>query len=125
MPSMDSLKRILIVDDNPDAIAVLSIWLTRSGHEVHRASDGQTALDLARKLRPHYVFLDLGLPRMSGYEVARQMRHDPGLGNTRLIALTGHAQENDRKEAWEAGFDQYLVKPVDLAFIDSLLGNRL
>lgn len=116
-------KRVLIVDDNADAVAVLSIALERSGHEVHRASDGESGLAAARRLRPDYVFLDLALPSMSGYEVARLVRGDPALGGTRLIALTGYALERDREEAREAGFDQYLVKPVDLDFVASFLGR--
>ena len=114
---------ILIVDDNPDAVAVLSVALRRGGHDVHRASDGRGALDIARKHRPELVFLDLGLPQLNGFEVARALRRDLG-GGVRIIAVTGSGQQQDREAALEAGIDHYLVKPVDLAFVESLRGAR-
>jgi len=116
-------RRILIVDDNPDAVAVLAISLKRAGHQTFHANDGHTALDLARKHQPDIVFLDIGLPGMNGYEVARAIRSDPSLSQTRIIAVTGSGQEHDRDAARDAGIDQYLVKPIDLAFVESLLGK--
>ena len=116
-------RRILIVDDNPDAVAVLAISLKRAGHQTFHANDGRTALDLARKHQPDIVFLDIGLPGMNGYEVARAIRSDPSLSQVRIIAVTGSGQEHDRDAAREAGIDQYLVKPIDLAFVESLLGK--
>jgi CheY-like chemotaxis protein len=115
-------RRVLVVDDNADAIAVLAVALRRAGHEVHQARDGREALQLARRIRPELVFLDLGLPGLDGYAVARQIRLDPSLKDMRIIAVTGYAQESDREEARKAGFDHYLVKPVDLVFVKSLLG---
>ena len=115
-------RRVLVVDDNADAIAVLTVALRRAGHEVHQARDGREALEVARKVRPELMFLDLGLPAFDGYDVARQIRLDPFLKDMRIIAVTGYAQEADREEARKAGFDQYLVKPIDLSFIKSLLG---
>jgi len=121
---MNATQRpIFIVDDNPDAVAVLSVALRRRGREVQRASDGRSALELARKLRPELVFLDLGLPQMNGFEVARALRRELGQ-EVRIIAVTGSGQQVDRDAALEAGFDHYLVKPVDLAFVESLLGAR-
>lgn len=119
---MPGRKKVLIVDDNADAVAVLAVALRRSGHEVHQAADGRAALDLARSVRPDFIFLDIGLPRLDGFGVARQLRLDPALAATRIIAVTGYAQERDREEAMKAGFDQYMVKPIDLAFVSSLLG---
>jgi len=116
-------RTILIVDDNPDAVAVLSIALRRRGSEVQRAGDGRSALEVARKIRPEFVFLDLGLPQMNGFEVARALRRELGQ-EVRIIAVTGSGQQEDRDAALEAGFDHYLVKPVDLAFVESLLGAR-
>src|SRR3954470_4837360 len=116
-------KRVLIVDDNADAVTVLAVSLRRAGHDVHQASDGRSALEMTRKLRPDYLFLDLGLPEIDGHEVARQIRRDPAFAKTRIIALTGSGQDRDRQQALDAGFDQCLIKPVDLAFIDSLLGH--
>ena len=115
-------RRVLVVDDNADAIAVLTVALRRAGHEVHQARDGREALEVARRVRPELVFLDLGLPGFDGYDVARQIRLDPFLKDMRIIAVTGYAQEADREEARKAWCDQYLVKPIDLAFIKSLLG---
>ena len=116
-------RNILIVDDNPDAVAVLSIALRRNGHQVQRATDGRAAIEIARKLRPELVFLDLGLPQMNGFDVARALRRELG-GEVRIIAVTGSGQHEDREAALEAGVDHYLLKPVDLAFVESLLGGR-
>lgn len=115
-------KRILLVDDNADAVAVLALALRRAGHEVHQAFDGRTALEVARRVRPDLLFLDVGLPQLDGFGVARQLRLDPDLKNMRIIGLSGHVRDRDREEAREAGFDQYFAKPIDLDFIDSLLG---
>ena len=119
---MAAKRRILIVDDNADAVAVLAVALRRAGHDVHQAADGRSALDVARRVRPDFIFLDIGLPSLDGFGVARQIRLDPTLAGARIIGVTGYAQERDREEAARAGFDQFLVKPIDLAFIGSLLG---
>ena len=115
-------RKVLLVDDNADAVAVVSAWLRRAGHEVHEARDGFAAAEMARRLRPDFVFLDLGLPGIDGLAVGRQLRADPQLGRTRIIAMTGSGREDDREAAREAGFDQYLLKPIDLEFVRSLLG---
>ena len=113
---------MLLVDDNGDAVAVIAAWLKRVGHEVHEARDGFAATDLARRVRPDFVFLDLGLPGMDGLAVARELRADPQLARTRIIAMTGSGREDDREAARQAGFDQYLLKPIDREFLRSLLG---
>ena len=115
-------RKVLLVDDNADAIAVIAAWLKRAGHEVHEARDGFAAGEIARRIRPDFLFLDLGLPGLDGLAVARQLRADPQLSRMRIIAMTGSGREDDREAAREAGFDQYLLKPVDLDFIRSLLG---
>jgi len=115
-------RKVLLVDDNADAVAVVSAWLRRAGHEVHEARDGYAAAELARRIRPEFVFLDLGLPGMDGLAVGRQLRADPQLSGMRIIAMTGSGREDDREAAREAGFDQYLLKPIDLDFLRSLLG---
>ena len=115
-------RRVLVVDDNADAIAVLAVALRRAGHEVSKLDVELDALLVPEQQAPEFVFLDLGLPGFDGYHVARQIRLDPSLKDMRIIAVTGYAQESDREEARKAGFDQYLVKPIDLSFIKSLLG---
>lgn len=114
--------KVLLVDDNADSIAVIAAFLKRAGHEVHEARDGFAALEIARRVRPDFLFLDLGLPGMDGLGVARQLRGDPGLSRMRIVAMTGSGREDDRQAAREAGIDQYLLKPIDLEFIRSLLG---
>ena len=112
----------MIVDDNPDAVAVMAISLGQAGHETYHAADGQAALAIARKVRPDFIFLDIGLPELNGFEVARELRQDPSFARVRIIAVTGLGKSDDRREALAAGFDQYLLKPIDLTFIRSLLG---
>jgi CheY-like chemotaxis protein len=106
-------QRILVVDDNQDAAETLAILLRTQGHEIHLAYDGVAALELARRLQPDVVLLDIGLPKMDGYEVARRLRQRPGLKQPLVIALTGYGQEEDRRRSREAGCDYHLIKPVD------------
>ncbi len=117
-------RRVLIVDDNVDSAHSIALLLRRAGHEVHVAYDGFKALELARSVRPEFVFLDLGLPGLDGFEVAARLRAEPGLEAMRIIAISGYAQEADRRRSREAGIDQHLVKPADPAFLESLLGAR-
>ena len=106
--------RVLVVDDNVDAADSLALLLSMLGHEVRTAYDGPTALRTAPAFGPHVVLLDLGLPRMDGLEVARQMRQLDGLRDVLVIATTGHGREEDRRRCREAGFDDFLLKPLDL-----------
>lgn len=121
---MTTPRRVLVVDDNVDSANSIAMLLQHGGHDVQVAHDGHKALEMARSLRPEFVFLDLGLPGLDGFEVARALRREPALQGTRIIAVTGYAQESDRRRALEAGVDQHLVKPADPAFIESLLGPR-
>ncbi len=106
--------RVLIVDDNVDAAEMLAEWLGAIGHEVRVAADGPTALEIAGPFVPEVALLDIGLPVMDGYEVARRLRELGGCTTTRLIALTGYGQESDHDRSRRAGFEDHLVKPVDL-----------
>ena len=116
-----SRLQILVVDDNADTAWGLSRLLQLHGHDVDVAHDGPAAVDSARRIRPDVVLLDIGLPGMNGYEVARKLR-DSSLGTrSRLIAVTGYGQEKDRDRAREAGFDDHLTKPVDLDRLLALL----
>ena|SRR5687768_8913182 len=117
-------RRILVVDDNFDQANLLAVLLRSSGHDVHVARDGHGALEAAHRLRPEFLFLDLSLPKMDGYQVARLLRADPALSSMRIIAITGHALEEDRERSRDAGIDVHLVKPVDPRFLESLLGPR-
>ena len=112
--------RILVVDDNADAADMLAELLGIDGHTVSVAYSGHQALQVAQEVQPAFVFLDIGLPDMSGYDVAARMRDLPGMENAFLIALTGYGQTRDRDLAMNAGFDEHVVKPIDLAKIAAL-----
>jgi PAS domain S-box-containing protein len=106
-------RNILVVDDNVDAAQSLTLLLGVSGHNMRTAHDGSQALELAQEHPPDLILLDIGLPGMDGYEVARRVRKLPELKDTRLVAMTGYGQQSDKAAAAEAGFDAYLVKPVE------------
>jgi len=115
--------RLLIVDDNQDAADSLALLLELEGHEVAAVYTAQEALEQARSFVPSIVLLDIGLPEMDGYEVARRMRAMPELGGVRLIAVTGYGQADDRKRTREAGFDDHLTKPVDLSGVERTIAG--
>ena len=114
-------RRVLVVDDNVDAAEALGELLRDYGHEVFTAHDGPGALDHARVHRPDIVLLDISMPDMDGYEVARRMRTDLAMNDALLIALTGYGEERHRRLAREAGFDQHVTKPVDALKLEELL----
>jgi signal transduction histidine kinase len=114
-------RRILIVDDNVDAAESLAALLRLAGHETHLAFDGPSALTAAAEFRPSVVLLDIGLPGMSGYEVARCLRQHASHRDLLLIAVTGYGQEEDRQQARDAGFDHHFVKPMDPDVLQELL----
>lgn len=116
-------SRILVVDDNVDSADSMALLLSLDGHEVRTAFDGPGALSQAAGFQPRAVLLDIGLPGMDGYEVARRMRELPGLRDVLMIAITGYGQEEDRTRSKAAGFDHHLVKPVDPDTLSRLLGN--
>jgi two-component system, chemotaxis family, CheB/CheR fusion protein len=117
----DRRRRILIADDNRDALDSLANLLQLAGHEVHKALDGEQALQSAAQLRPEILLLDIGMPGMDGYEVARRLRSQPWGSKLLLVALTGWGQDNDRRRSREAGFDSHWVKPLDLDKLSQLL----
>ncbi len=116
-------RRILVADDNRDAAESLAMLLEMAGHEVRVADHGRAALAVAQVFRPDTALLDIGMPDMSGYEVAQALRAEPWASQIRLIALTGWGQDADRKRALEAGFDQHVVKPVDPDRLAELIGG--
>jgi len=107
-------KRVLVVDDNPDIAETLALLLEHFGHTVTVAHDGPAALQKAEEVDPEVILLDIGLPGMDGYEVARRLRKDPRLGHVILAAVTGYGQDQDRRVAIEAGFNKHFTKPVDI-----------
>jgi signal transduction histidine kinase/ActR/RegA family two-component response regulator len=116
-------RRVLVVDDNRDSADSLAMLLRVLGHEVEVAHDGVEALRLAARVQPDVVLLDIGLPRINGYDVARQLRQMPWARSILLIAVTGWGQDEDRRRSRESGFDRHLVKPVDLAALQNLLAS--
>jgi PAS domain S-box-containing protein len=115
--------RVLVVDDNVDTADSLAMLLRFYGHEVRAVHTGPRALQAARADAPDVILLDIGLPGMDGYEVARRLREQQGSGKVRLIAMTGYGQEADRRRSQDAGFDHHLVKPVDPARLQELLST--
>ena len=113
--------RVLVVDDNQDAANALRLLLECDGHEVKTASDGIAGLALAREYKPDYLLLDIGLPRLSGYDVAASLRADPEMKPTTLVAITGYGQVHDRVRTAAAGFDYHLTKPVEFPALQRLL----
>jgi PAS domain S-box-containing protein len=115
--------RILIADDNADAVELLAQLLELKGHEVRIARDGRSALDAAREAPPDLALLDIGMPGMNGYEVARALRATPGLEHVTLAALTGWGGQDDRVRSREAGFQHHLTKPINLQTLEGLLAT--
>jgi signal transduction histidine kinase len=114
-------RRILLADDNNDALESLATLLELGGHEVVTASNGALALECAERHRPEVMLLDIGMPMLDGYEVARRIRVQPWGQNITLVALTGWGQDSDRRRSREAGFDSHLVKPLDMDKLTELL----
>ncbi len=117
------VRRILIADDNNDALESLATLLQLSGHEVYTATNGGTALQCAERQRPEVALLDIGMPILDGYEVAKRIRQQPWGQRITLVALTGWGQDSDRRRSREAGFDSHLVKPLDLETLTDLLAR--
>ena len=114
-------RRVLVVDDNRDSAAMLALLLGQSGHEIQMAYDGIEGLEVAQRFRPDVILLDIGMPRLNGYDACRQLRTLPGCGKALIVAMTGWGQQEDRKRSAEAGFDAHLVKPLDPQALRELL----
>jgi PAS domain S-box-containing protein len=113
--------RILVADDNRDAVRSLALLLRMMGHEVHTAHDGLEAVQAAATFRPDAALLDIGMPKMNGYEAARSIREQPWGRNTVLVAVTGWGQEEDKRRAREVGFNEHMTKPVDPVELEKLV----
>jgi len=122
-PSSAPTRRILVVDDNLDSAQSLSLLLSICGYETHAVYDGLAAVESAANFRPDVVLLDIGLPQLNGYEVARRIRGQEWGKEMVLIALTGWGQREDRQRSKEAGFDHHLTKPVDPDALRALLAG--
>jgi CheY-like chemotaxis protein len=113
-------RRVLVVDDNQDAANALKLLLENDGHDVKTANDGISGLALARQYKPDYLLLDIGLPRLSGYDIAASLRTDPALKDTVIVAITGYGQLHDRARTAAGGFDHHLTKPVEFTSLQEL-----
>ncbi len=116
---------ILVVDDNVDTVKGMAILLNLAGHEVVTAHNGPQAIEVARAYRPQFILLDLGLPGMSGYDVAKRLREEDVCKDAVIVAVSGYGQEEDRHRTKAAGFDHHLLKPVSYDELFSLLGPKL
>ena len=113
--------RVLVVEDSPDAAATLTMLLELSGHDVQTTHDGLSAITAALKYRPHVVLLDIGLPGLNDFEVAKRLRQQPSMQNVVLVAMTGYGELTARQRSREAGFDHHLVKPADFRKVQEIL----
>lgn len=116
-------RRVLVVEDNIDSVRALSALLADMGHSVSYAINGYAALEIGRKFRPEIAILDLGLPGMDGYDLARRMRQDSAFAGTRLIALTAYGDEHHRQRAKEAGIGVHLLKPCPAQVLFDVIEN--
>ncbi len=113
--------RVLLVDDNADAVEMMAFLLAEMGHQAMTTQDARTIVKLALEQKPEVIVLDIGLPGVDGYELARMLKREPGLASVRLVAHTGYGSPEDRKKAMDAGFDAHLVKPAELEDLDAAL----
>ena len=123
LSSQGPQRRILVVDDNTDAAETLAIMLGFMGHEVRMAHDGEAGVAAAAAFRPVLVLMDLGMPRLNGYQAARRIRAEPWGSAPLLVALTGWGADDDRQRTRDAGFDRHLVEPVDPAALAKMIAE--
>jgi CheY-like chemotaxis protein len=121
LPGSGGKCRLLIADDLPDSVDTLAKLLRMAGHEIQTASNGLEAVEAAAKFRPDVLLLDIGMPKMNGYEAAQHIRRQPWGKDMVLVALTGWGQEEDYRRTLEAGFNYHLTKPVEPAGLEKLL----
>jgi CheY-like chemotaxis protein len=116
--------KILLIDDNQDIVDSISVWLKMLGHQVKVASDGRQGLSVALEFKPDAIFLDIGLPEMDGYQIAKKLREQPDLQGTKVIALSGYTPNND-PNGGKMDFDHHLIKPLTLRQLQNLITNVL
>jgi len=122
-PMLTTVRRILVVDDNRDSATSLAMLLKLTGNETHTAYDGLEAVEKAAAVKPDVILLDIGLPKLNGFEAARKIREQPWSKDAVLVALTGWGQDEDRQRSKEAGFNAHMVKPVELPALLNLLAE--
>ena len=120
-PERSASRRVLIADDNQDAAETLAMLLQIEGHQVHVVHDGRAAVSAFAEFNPDVALLDIGMPELSGYEVAKRVREDPPKQKVTLIALTGWGQDRDKAQALAAGFNHHFTKPVEPARLTEIL----
>lgn len=114
-------RRVLVVDDDLDSVHSMAMLLKMMGHEVQFAINGFAALDVARSFRPDVILLDINLPDFAGYDIARQLKWEPGLGKTRILAVTGRSDDKTKQRAVEAGCEAVLAKPIAAVDLEKLI----
>ena len=119
----ETTRRILVVDDNVDSAESMAVLLRLEGYEARTLHEGERVVAMAREFRPDVILLDIGLPGISGYDVARAVRGDAQVGGVRLVAVSGYGRAEDRERARAAGFDEHLVKPVDFGALHAAISS--
>ncbi len=122
-PALHPRRRVLVVEDNLDSVHTMAMLIKAMGHEVQFAINGFAAIEMARKFRPDIILLDIGLPDYEGDDIARQLKWEPGLERTRIIAISGRAGDEPRRRALEAGCEEFCVKPLDPVVLETLLAK--
>jgi CheY-like chemotaxis protein len=120
-PNPQPKRRVLIVEDNLDSVHSMTVLIKMMGHEVQFAINGFAAIDVARAFRPDIILLDMGLPDFKGYDIARQLKWEPGLEKTRILAISGLPVDQVRQRALDAGCDDFFVKPLAPTTLEELL----
>ena len=118
-------EKILIVEDNPRNMRLMEMTLRAKNYTLLKATDGEEALDMARRERPDLIIMDVRLPRMSGLEVTRKLRENPAFSHTPIIGVTAHAMKGDREKVLEAGCDAYLSKPINTRELPEVVAEML
>lgn len=121
--SAQGCSRVLVVDDSIDTVRGMEILLKHFGYDVETASDGLSAIEVARRQRPHFVLLDIGLPGIDGYETACRLRREDSCKGSVLVAISGYGRDEDRLRSRAVGFDHHFIKPVDYRALFSLLAT--
>jgi CheY-like chemotaxis protein len=122
-PALHPSRRVLVVEDNLDSVHSMALLIKAMGHEIQFAINGFAAIEIARKFRPEIILLDIGLPDYQGDDIARQLKWEPGLEKTRIIAISGRAGDEPRQRALEAGCEEFCTKPLDPAVLEALLAK--